>query len=153
MKHDILEKIREHIDAHGFAVQAVFADAKKHIPGFAYTIGVYETYGHPELIIFGLPPESAHTILNEVVQKYIQADERLKTGMRYMDVLAQNLPCLFIDCAPEKAKQYALFVQDFSVDAPIMQLVWPDPAAAFPWESDFDSRYRDAQPILGNLPQ
>ena len=35
-------------------------------PGFSFSIGLYLNYGHPELIIFGLPPDNASGIINDV---------------------------------------------------------------------------------------
>jgi hypothetical protein len=31
-------------------------------PGFAYSFGLYEEFGHPEIIIFGLAAESMHHV-------------------------------------------------------------------------------------------
>src|SRR5260370_24348826 len=37
-------------------------------PGWSYTTGFFEHYQHPEVIIFGLKPESRHTLLNWIVE-------------------------------------------------------------------------------------
>ena len=33
-------------------------------PGWSYTTGLFEHYQHPEVIIFGLKPDSRHSLLN-----------------------------------------------------------------------------------------
>ena len=35
-------------------------------PGFAYSFGLYERYRHPEIIIFGLPPDVMHQLINDI---------------------------------------------------------------------------------------
>lgn len=147
----IIEKHRAAIDTHGYSVQAVLPDVKNHEPGFAYTIGLFMTYHHPEIILFGVEAESAHYILSTVIKTHIKQKEALKPGQRYIDILARNLPCIFLPCAPEKTKPYTLLLQDLIPDAPVLQMVWPDSKAAFPWDADFDAGLNAAQPLLGSL--
>lgn len=48
----------------GWKVMGIAAD--KGSPGFAYTIGLYHNYKHPEIILFGLSVDIAFTLLNDV---------------------------------------------------------------------------------------
>lgn len=36
------------------------------VPAFAYSIGLFETYVHPEIIILGLRSDLAHLLLNNM---------------------------------------------------------------------------------------
>jgi len=71
--------IRKVIDRHGWWVGLVHSDGDA--PAFAYTIGLYEKYGHPEIILFGLAPESMHTILNHC-GAMIRSGKRFPVGRR-----------------------------------------------------------------------
>jgi hypothetical protein len=34
---------------------------------------------------------------------------------------------------------------------PVLQIVWPDKQCRFPWESGFDEKARELQPVLGTV--
>jgi hypothetical protein len=59
-----LSRIQESIDAHGRHIVIVPEDDEG--PGFAYSIGLYRTLGHPEVIIFGLDVDDLHRAVNNV---------------------------------------------------------------------------------------
>jgi len=52
----------EKIETYGWMVMNIKDEPGK--SGWSYTIGMYETYGHPEIIIFGMSVDSRHSILN-----------------------------------------------------------------------------------------
>lgn len=54
--------IERAIDDVGWSVMSVMGD-ERHRP-WAYTIGLMETFGHPEFVITGLDSEVAHELLN-----------------------------------------------------------------------------------------
>ena len=35
-------------------------------PGWAYSIGFYRTFNHPEIVVFGLNSQLMHSIINSV---------------------------------------------------------------------------------------
>lgn len=43
-------------------------------PGWAYTVGLSQTFEHPELILFGLPLDVAHVLLNLGIWFHRRAD-------------------------------------------------------------------------------
>ena len=71
-------------------------------PGFSFSIGLYLDSGHPELIIFGLPPDNASGIINDVGNRAAAghdfgngavSDDLLEGGLRGL-LLATALRCL-----------------------------------------------------------
>jgi hypothetical protein len=68
----LLKKLEEY----GWYVIKVGADDSE--PAFAYTLGLYENFGHPEIIIFGLDFDTMHQLLND-------AGERIRQGGRFED--------------------------------------------------------------------
>lgn len=51
-------------DNHGWFVNIIAEDATG--PGLAYSFGLYEEFQHPEIIIFGLPGETMHRLINDL---------------------------------------------------------------------------------------
>lgn len=69
--------LRETIRKHGWAVQAVGPDPRRLSPPFAYTVGLTR-FGHPELVVFGLPDKQAAAVLNAL-------GTRARSGLRIAD--------------------------------------------------------------------
>lgn len=149
----IRKQITDLVAAHGWAIQGVFADPGRQEPGFTYTIGVYRTHRHPELVVFGLPPEAAKTILNRVADRFARGGEAIVPGVRYDEIL-EGFPAMFITAAPERTAEYLYAYEWFyqGQAPPVLQLVWPDEAGRFPWDEHFDHRFDVAQPLLGAPP-
>jgi Domain of unknown function (DUF4262) len=60
----------------------------KHSLGWSCTIGIFDTSGKPEIVTVGLPPESAHCVLNEAA-KLLRAGVDLARG-RHRDLIGQS---------------------------------------------------------------
>ena len=86
MKNPI--EIQKQIEATGHSILGVDKSASK--PSYAYTIGVSETYRHPELIVLGLATASAEQILGAVVEK-IKGGEILANGDVVSDAVNMRL--------------------------------------------------------------
>ena len=65
----IEQQIKECIEEFGWFV-GMF-ESTNNEPSFAYTIGLWKTFSHPEIISFGLPIETLQTILNSQPLKSI----------------------------------------------------------------------------------
>jgi len=75
-----------------------------YLPTFGYTIGLWKTFNHPELICFGLQAETIHQILNIGGQK-IKAGEKLINDRLYDDFFEQG-PAQFINVKAENIKDF-----------------------------------------------
>ena len=108
--------------------------------GWAYTVGVYDTCGKPEIIAVGLPQETAHTALNAAVK-------RLRNGIdlergRHRGMVGE-VECEFRPVDPKWVKHlmgYALWYYR-GTDFPVLQAVYPDLQNCFPEEEGFDKRF------------
>lgn len=58
------EKILMDIEKFGWTV--VLIEGTDYLPTFAYTIGLYKNYKHPEIIAFGLDIETLFETLNSI---------------------------------------------------------------------------------------
>jgi hypothetical protein len=136
------------IAEHGFSVMAVFASEKS--PGFAYTVGLTESAKHPELLIFGLPPQMAHIVMHNLVARIKQGDVYRDSDL-IVDVLS-HLPIAAKSIATEKAADYTVQLFNYYAGRPlpptVLQLVLPDTRGQFPWSERFEERYRSMQPAL-----
>src|SRR4051812_23358833 len=71
-EHD--RKLLADVERHGWHVIGVEEDEEG--PAFAYSIGLYRSFGHPEVIVFGLPVRVLHRVINAV-------GEEVRSGERF----------------------------------------------------------------------
>lgn len=143
------EKVKDDIDFLGWAFVPVFSEGDG--PSFVYTVGLTETYGHAELILFGLPLKAARSLITNAVKR-IGDGGVLKTSLRN-PTIAQGVDMVFINLERHEFEEYMPLAKDYYKEEPftVIQMIWPDPNNNFPWDKDYDSEYDYAQKILGNV--
>jgi hypothetical protein len=119
-------------------------------PGYAFSVGLFHSYDHPEIIIFGLKQEIAMQFINNI-------GVQVKSGIRYssgteVDELA-NLRSAFLDVPQSHYREYIGYALWFyeAFDFPVLQCIWPDKSGRFAWEEGYDVRFSKLQPILGHM--
>ncbi len=139
----LIEAVREH----GWFCPSVYSDEDG--PGFSYSVGFWKTLGKPEVIVFGLPPQVAHSVLWQLYRLF-QSGLSPQPGKPVEGVLEGYVSYLMP--AGAKANEFMLSAAWFygNQDYPRLQLVWPDPIGAFPWQTDFDPSFAEAQPDLSD---
>lgn len=117
-------------------------------PGWSCTVGLYHSYGHPEILVAGLKPELALFVLNECGRR-VRAGAVLASGQRQAGLL-QNVECELRTADPFWVQELMQFARWFygTWDFPVLQCVHPDLENHFPWEMDYDARFRERQPLL-----
>lgn len=139
--------IQHNIVKYGCHVSMVQAD--NYLPGFAYSIGLYKNFGHPEIICFGLKLEVMHGLINEACD-IIQKGNRLEAGNLYNEFL-EGYNVTFINVAQEHYDDYLGIALNYYGDGnhfPTLQMVWPDKEYNFPWDDNFFNDWRFIQPLL-----
>ena len=147
IKDETPDHIREVIDKYGWWVGLIHSDGEA--PEFAYTIGLYEKFGHPEIIIFGLAPESMHGILNHCGDM-IRGGKRFRLGESVSDVLdgydvrfrAVTAQASYADYLGYGCRHYGDQV------FPVLQLLWPDKQQRFPGDDAAPDFLAQRQPLL-----
>ncbi len=137
------ERTIGHIEKFGCSVVSVTKTAHGH--GWSYTIGVFDTSGKPEIIAVGLPPQVAHSALNEAAKR-IRGGADLTKG-RHNDIVGR-VECEFRPVDPKWIAQlmgWAIWYYE-GADFPVLQLVYPDAENRFPEDKDFDAAYE--QPLM-----
>ena len=123
-------------------------EADNYRPAFAYTTGLFKTYGHAEIICFGLRTDVMAAIINHAYELIKQGDT-LVTNKPYNEFL-EGYAVQFIKVDEDYYRHYVGYAGWFykSFDFPLLQLVWPDKQNNFPWEEDFNPDWKFKQPLL-----
>lgn len=147
------EKIEWMIETDGWALEPVApeADHEPPRPSYAYTIGVPDLVGFPDVAVFGLTPVAAKGLIGLVVDARRGGTE-IPLGVELLGLLDNDLRCLFAPIAAELLPTWFATATAWyrGVDSPMVQLVYPDRNGFLPYESGFDRRLRLAQPLIGD---
>lgn len=146
--HDCQTQGKLENDINKYGWQVVMVQATSYLPSFAYTVGLWENYRHPELIGFGIPIELLHLILNKAGE-LVKSGEIIQSNKQYEDFLEAYLTT-FIPVDPRSIKDYfgAAVERYQSLDFPALQFIWPDKNQRFPWDDGFEEKYKILQPLL-----
>ena len=113
---------------------------------WSYTLGLPTTLNHPEIVVFGLPKDRAHTLLWNLVDE-IHGGARFRHGARAEVFPEGRYEATFLDVDPKwfPFMGWAIWYHEGTSFAAV-QCAWPDRDHRLPW----DSRYGDprAQPLL-----
>lgn len=137
------ERTISNIENHGCEVVLVKSSTSG--PGWAYTVGVFDTCGKPEVIAVGLKEETAHYLLNEAARR-LRDGADLTVG-RHVDMIG-TVECEFRPVDPKWVAHlmgWALWYYSHE-DFPVLQAIYPDLENRFPEHPDFDSRFE--QPLM-----
>lgn len=144
----VVDATEEHIQAsvrqHGWWVGAIH-DGN---PAFAYTIGLYRTFKHPEILIFGLPPDRMMAILN-TCGELVRAGARFEAGRRAANIL-DEYEVEFREVAEVTSyREYVGYARWFYGGDwfPLLQCLWPDKEGRFPHSHDAPAWLVRAQPL------
>ena len=117
-------------------------------PDFAYSVGLFRTFDHPEVIILGLRLETMHRLLNDVAGE-------LRTGRRFAagdvsDGFLDDYDVAFRTVPERQYRPYLGWATWFNdgLQYPALQLVYPDRERRWPWEPGVDEGFRRQQPVL-----
>ncbi|WP_217643846.1 DUF4262 domain-containing protein [Pedobacter rhizosphaerae] len=131
-----------------FGLQVIMVNATNYSPSFAYSIGLWESYEHPEIICFGLSTELGHAIINDVAEK-IKSGQKLESGKIYSEIFKSG-KAIFLDVDQLNINDYFGPALEFYAGRPFnaLQLVWTDRGDKFPWEESFEQDLVYTQPLL-----
>jgi hypothetical protein len=140
-QHDknFIAKIQEH----GWFRTNVFADEEG--PGFSYTTGFWLAFGTPEVIVFSLKANSAHTIMGDIYRA-LESGETLPIR-KPLSKLFRSHDAVLLPVSKRHYREYLGWNRWFygGDDFPCVQLVWPDTHGVFPWVPGFEDRFVNDQ--------
>jgi len=119
-------------------------------PHFSYTIGLFHSHAYPELIVFGLKPDSAHAIFN-IVAKAAARGSPIPLDRACSDLL-ESYDCVFLEVPRALYGEFVLSAIWFheGTDFPLYQVVWPSQQGHYPWHPKAAEEFRELQPVLGH---
>ncbi|MCR9244955.1 MAG: DUF4262 domain-containing protein [bacterium] len=137
-------------DVSEFGVHIVHILADEDGPAFSYTVGLHEKHEQPEVLVFGLPHEVAHELLNDLAD-LVAGGRRFAPGDRSEDLI-EGYPVQFLAVTrPEMPHLLAMadWVYEGSPFA-ALQMVYPDKMGRWPWDEGCQQGFRDGQPLFGD---
>lgn len=117
-----------------------------HQPGSCYTVGLWKSHQHPELIVFGLPAERGQRLLEQAVA-------HLPLELNQETTQLTDEYCLRPSAVKrEHHREFLSYNRWFyrGDHFQAWQLTWPDPDHRFPEDPQHPERFRQLQPSLSS---
>ena len=143
---DIERDVLTHVQKFGWSCINVPAESGQ--PTWTFSIGFYETWHFPELVVIGLTLEVAHSTLTFVAR---QLAEGRRIDLASPNDELFNDPCCFIEVPKQHYGDYvgtAVWFYNWG-DFPLYQIVWPSRDGYFPWNELASDYLKQMQPVLG----
>jgi len=142
-----LERARRDVATYGWHVVLIQSEDE---PGFLFTIGLWQSFRHPEIILFA--PSDDPTGMAGRLQPVA---ERVSEGEAFdPDSVHEEIFGRFSGAfRTVDTLWYPWFLGTAmafygGIDFPVVQLFWPDRDSAFPWEPGFSTELYPFQPFL-----
>jgi hypothetical protein len=140
------QKVLDDVAQHGWHVVKILE--LEDSPGWAFSIGLYKNFNHPEIVVFGLNPDLMHSIINSVGDD-VRSGKRFEDGKQYPELI-EAYSCIFKTVNVVWYQPFLGYANWFyqGTDYPVLQCIWPDKQSLYPWDADFNPNWLYAQPLL-----
>ena len=118
-------------------------------PPWSFTIGLFETWDHPELIVIGRSRATSHEMLKTLATQIEDGDPPNLADREPYPLL--GIPCHFLEVNPRYYSDYVGFALWFyrKRQFPLYQIVWPNHEGKYPWDPLVPTSFKEWQPVLG----
>jgi hypothetical protein len=142
-------KVLKDIRQFGWRTVGVFPENREEGGDWAFSIGLYLSYKHPEVMIAGLPLKRCTSIVN-VIGGHVKSGTIYTPGRTYKEILADPFRCGFRAIQPKHFCNYLGYALWFyeQDSFPVLQCFWPDKTGKLPWNKDCNEFVRKSQPLL-----
>jgi hypothetical protein len=141
-----MQGILSQVSSRGWAVPGVLGDGDS--PPWAYSVGLWASYGHPDLAAFGRPLGELAAIIRPLCTRAAD-DDGFAVGDEISDVFPARLA---IRDVHDSWRMTSMFVASDQfhgyIRPPIRQVVWTDSDGNYPWDMRYEPGLADAQPML-----
>lgn len=146
----IEKEIRSNIKKYGHHIIHVLEEDDE--PNFSYTIGLFETYQQPEIIMIGQSQDLLQVLLNNIAYDY-KNGRTLTSGQLEEDIL-DDYKCMVVDVDKKNYEEYLGLAIDYykGTEFPVMQIIWPTKSHQFPYDKNAPEGFKKWQPVLGKIP-
>lgn len=147
-EHNCIDEKKLLADIEKFGWTVLLLEATEYLPSFAYTVGLWKNYNHPEIISFGLTTKTLHLILN-AAGEIVKAGQTIEVGKNYSDFF-NNSNSQFVNVDSRNIADYFGQAINFydTIDFPAIQLICTDRNNKFPWDKDYEEEFEHRQPLL-----
>lgn len=139
-------KLLADIEQYGWHVVGIEQDDEG--PGFVYSVGLYHTFGHPEILVIGLAIDVMFGMVNGVGE-LVRGGKRFEQLDESGDVV-DGFNVTFRQVEVLRYDEYLGYARWFykGDGFTVLQIVWPDSGHRYPWHSDYPVALRERQPVL-----
>jgi hypothetical protein len=122
-------------------------------PPFLYSIGLMQSYDHPELIVFGLEPDDAHALFSGLIRD-IRAGKSFAKPGEYTIALGTDFQVGIRCVDPTQHPLYLGFAMGYLTnrgqigELEAVQAFWPDSTGKFPFDAGCELGVFRCQPRL-----
>ena len=137
---------KSNVETYGLTV--IIIEATDYLPAFAYSIGLWQNFNHPEIVCFGLTTQTLHRLINDVAD-FIRAGKTIVINKKNNNFLT-SLDVQFLQVDPSYLSNYfGTAINYYKTDQfPALQFVWTDKQNRFPWDIGFEAELTYRQPLL-----
>ncbi len=141
-----MQWILTQVGSAGWAVPGVPGDGTT--PPWAYSIGLWASYGHPDIAVFGRPLTQL-AVIAKALCKRVADEDFLSAGDEIDDVCRNRLamrdihPSWRLTTLFHASDQFHGYIRP-----PMFQVAWADRDGNLPWEQRFEPMLANAQPML-----
>ena len=144
------QRVLDDIAKHGWHCVHILAEGDQ--GPYSFTVGLFQTYRQPELLIYGLKPEVAHKIFWNAVEA-LPRGKSLDLNKPTAELL-EGYSCCFVEVPASNYYEYVGFARWYYCGNgfPLYQIVWPSRDGFFPWHPKASQEFKQCQPVLGHAP-
>jgi len=146
--HPADQKFLAQIETHGWNVTNIFRREGETGPEWSFSTGLFHTYQHPEIVIFGLELDIMHKIINNIGDA-VKVGTRFEPGNEYQDIFAR-CGCQFRPFDTAFCADYLGWAIWFYNGDPfsVLQCFWPDRERYYPWDPACSPDVVSVRPLL-----
>lgn len=143
------KKLLDDVEKYGLHLIHVLADETA--SRFSYSIGLFKSYHHAEIIIIGLKQELSHILINNMAEKI--KNGKVFYPLNYYPDILDDFLCYFIEVDHTNYDEYVGQAQRYyrEDNFPLLQCIYPTVKGIYPWAKEWPENIKDLQPILGSI--
>ena len=137
------------IEKTGWSVAQINPDAPNAQPFYSFSVGLYHSYQHPEIILLGLPHNVAGPVINKIGGYIKLLKKKVEPDRVCSDFLTTG--CVFKLVDPRHYQTYLGYNRWLygGNNFPMLQCVWPLKSGLYPWDKGYPPQGAQYQPFLG----
>jgi Domain of unknown function (DUF4262) len=146
--HPADQKFLGQIEEFGWNVTNVFRRENETGPEWSFSTGLFHTFKHAEIVIFGLELNNMQGIINNIGSAIKNGGE-FEPDNEYQDIF-EKCGCRFHLLNPDHYRSYlgwAIWYYN-GEQFPVLQCFWPDLAGHYPWDPECSAGVVELQPLL-----